>query len=456
MEVPKGIFGFLPGRTIVLLSASLMSVFWNIAINAQQIPDSLSFGQTVEIALANDNNVQAARAVFDASTNDIARARADYYPKLFLAGNYSHVSLTNELSLNLPFPGGDRKIKIATDNPFSTGFTMTGEIFTFGRRPAAVAVAGANNRTDELRYKNMRKIIFDLAARAYISVVFCEQSSGLLRTESRRFDLIAKLVEDRYALGTISEYEVLQTKLRQENYRSSAIEMTNNLASARLNLAKLLNIPEEKLPGLIDNLDDSLLIIPAADSWQDIWERREDYLDAHNAVEKAKSIRRIAKSGYFPDVSLFASYLWRNGNQPDLNQIKGSYSLGINLNWLLFDGFGRRAEIRKNDQLIKAASISADEYRRTIPNQIKNQFLMLQNSRSKIEIQAKALALAEKAMSIARTRFEIGDLTMIEFLDTENNLALAELGLLKSKLDYLVNQLDLKKVTGFYPEFENK
>jgi outer membrane protein len=425
---------------------------WSSVCLAQSGQQSLSLTNAIEMALGNDNNIMATKALFDASRNDIAKARAEYYPKLALSGSYSHLSLVNEMTLALPAPIGERKIQVAAENPFNMGLTLSGELYTFGRRPAVVSIARAGNRSDELRHNSTRKNIFDITCRNYFGVVFANQSLNLLKSEADRFDQIANLIERRYEQGFVSEYEVLQTRFRQANYRSAVIEMTNTLAASRLNLAKLLNIGEDKFPTLSDTLDETLLSVPSATDWESAFAQREDYLDSKNAAAKAESARRLAKSAYFPNISLFTTYSWRNGNQPDLDEVKGGYTLGVNLNWLLFDGFSRRSEIRKDDQIIKAAGLSSDEYHKTIPVQIKSQFLTSQNLVSKREIQSKALALAQKAMSIAQKRLEIGDLTLMDFLDIENNLAVAELGLLKSKYDYLISRIDLKKAAGYYPE----
>jgi outer membrane protein TolC len=423
-----------------------------LPILAQVDTPGLNLKAAISMALKSDNVIEATQALFDASRNEIAKARADYYPRLALSGSYSHNSLINEMTLALPQPIGERKIQIAPENPISIGLTLSGELFTFGRRPAAVSIARVNSRSDELRYSAARKNVFDLTCRNYFAVVFADQSLRLLKSEADRFDKIAELVENRYDKGFVSEYEVLQTRFRQQNYRSAVVEMTNTLASSRLNLAKLLNLTENQIPPLSDSLDFNLLSVPDAFDWESAFTQREDYLDSKNAITKAENARRLAKSLYFPTVSLYTSYVWRNGNQPDIDEVKGNYSLGINLNWLLFDGFGRSSEIRKVEKLIGSASLSSKEYQKTIPVQIKNQFLVSQNLASKLEIQTKALELAQKAMSIAQKRLEIGDITMMDFLDVENNLAVAELGLLKSRYDLMVSRIDIKKAAGYYPE----
>ena len=86
------------------------------------------------------------------------------------------------------------------------------------------------------------------------------------------------------------------------------------------------------------------------------------------------------------------------------------------------------------------------------PFQIKSLMLSLANDTLRIEIQKQALSLAEKSMTIARKRFDIGDLTMIELLEAENGLSQSELDLLRLKYKYVLTQLDLKKASGYYPE----
>jgi outer membrane protein TolC len=170
-------------KVIGIVTVIFLSLAW-----AQSEPLNLSLNDAVSLALKNDNNVEAARIIYDASRNDIAKARAEYYPKLALSGGYSRNSLINEMTLALPQPIGDKKIQVAPRNPFNVGLTVSGELFTFGRRPAAVEIARVGNRSDELRYGATRKNIVDMACRYYFAVVFADQSLRLLQSEADRFD----------------------------------------------------------------------------------------------------------------------------------------------------------------------------------------------------------------------------------------------------------------------------
>ncbi len=45
----------------------------------------------------------------------------------------------------------------------------------------------------------------------------------------------------------------------------------------------------------------------------------------------------INRSEYLPDLGFMAKYDWQNGYQPDIDEIKGAWSVGVSLNWRLID-----------------------------------------------------------------------------------------------------------------------
>jgi outer membrane protein len=128
--------------------------------------------------------------------------------------------------------------------------------------------------------------------------------------------------------------------------------------------------------------------------------------------------------------------------------------VGINLGWLLFDGFSRKAQISKQKYLAKSYQYLAEDMKTMIPVQIQNALLNLDNIRARIEVGYKALRVAEKSMAIAQTRLDIGDISMIDFLEAENQLAQAEFELLQFRYENLPVQLQYKAAAGFYPEVE--
>lgn len=431
----------------IIFHFSLSSVF------GQKLEESFSLRQALTMAFASDNNLMAAKAYLRASEYDVRQARTAYLPSLALTGSYSHLSKVNEFTIPIGTTG-QQHIKTSADNPINANLGLNYNLYTFGRRPGSVAVARAENRLSSLRYTSVKKNLFNTVASTYFAVVFARESLCMLQKEKNRFEQIYQIVTSRFNQDLISEFDLLQTQFRLETYKKTVLEMANNLKMSQLKLAKLLGTSSELLPLPSDSLSTDLLLVPSFEDWDEVFPRREDYLEAITSAQRAQSVKKIARSMYFPSLTVFTSYDWRNGYQPDIDEILGNFTFGINLIWLLFDGFARQADISKQNYLIKASNRTADDLKLSIPFQIKSLQLTLENDSLRIDIQKQALSLAQRSMTIAQKRYDIGDLTMIELLEAENKLSQAELELLKLKYEYIMTQLDLKIAAGFYPEIE--
>jgi len=442
-------------NTVKIILFIPLFLFANISIIfAQQIDKELSLMEAVRLALASDNNLLAARASLRASETGIKTARAAYYPRLILTGNYSRLTKVNEITLPIQVPGVDNSIQIGTKNPFNANLGLSYELYTFGRRSAGVKISKTETSKAELNYNLAKKRIFDVAARTYLAAIFAGDTYNTLQAEKDRFEQIYILAKSRFNQDLMPEFELLQMELRLERYKLSALEAANALETARLNLAKMINMPFDRLQGLSNNLDYRFFSLPESANQDEILNLREDYRQAIASTEMAALAKKIRKSTYFPNISAFGAYDLRNGYQPDLGKVESNFSVGVNLSWLLFDGFARRSEITKQDYIAKASRYWADDLSLKIPVQVKSARLALINSESRIEVGRQSLIVAQKAMSIARTRFNLGDISMIEFLEAENQYSQADLGLLMLKYEYFLAQLDLKQAAGYYPEIE--
>jgi outer membrane protein TolC len=425
------------------------------SIGYAQPPDgSLSLTDAVELAFAADNNLKAAEANLRAYESGIRSARAAYFPKLLLSSSYSRMSKVNEIAFSIPPLGIDQEIKIGTDSPFYANLGLNYELYTFGRRQSATGISRSEIKSSELGYQYTKKKLFDMVARAYLTALFAQKRLELARTEKDRFDHIYQLIESRFNQELTPEFDLLQAQLRLEQYNLIVLEAANNSETALLNLARLINIRIDQILNLEEEIGDDLFGMPDLTDQSDVLSRREDLNQARIVGEMASLARKIKKSTYFPNISLFGAYDLRNGYQPDVDKIEENYSVGVNLNWLVFDGFARRAEIARQEYIEKASGYRVDDLMLIIPFQVNSARLATANRQSRIDVGEKAYKVALKAMAIAQTRYDLGEITMIELLEVENQLSESELGLLRMRYLYNLAQLDLKAACSYYPEIE--
>jgi outer membrane protein TolC len=124
---------------------------------------------------------------------------------------------------------------------------------------------------------------------------------------------------------------------------------------------------------------------------------------------------------------------------------------GIKLEWGLFEGGKRVAEMRVADSKIRAAMAQAESIADTIAFQVTEAYRHLITSRRGIERSRPAVAQAEENHRLVRARAKVGDATSAEITDAESTLTRAQQDYLNSIHDYLIALVRLEYAMGVAP-----
>jgi outer membrane protein TolC len=127
------------------------------------------------------------------------------------------------------------------------------------------------------------------------------------------------------------------------------------------------------------------------------------------------------------------------------------------LEWGLFEGGKRVAELRASDSKIRAAMAQADSIADTIAFQVTEAYRNLITARRGIDRARPAVTQAEENHRLVRARAKQGDATSAEITDAESTLTRAQQDYLNSIHDYLISlvRLDYAMGTGSTPGNSN-
>src|SRR5262249_42035672 len=109
----------------------------------------------------------------------------------------------------------------------------------------------------------------------------------------------------------------------------------------------------------------------------------------------------------------------------------------IKLEWGLFEGGKRVAELRVSDSKIRAAVAQAESIADTIAFQVTEAYRQLVTARLGIDRSRPAVAQAEENNRLVHARARQGDATSAEITDAESTLTRAQQSYLNSVHDYL-------------------
>lgn len=179
---------------------------------------------------------------------------------------------------------------------------------------------------------------------------------------------------------------------------------------------------------------------------------------AKNNVEVAKNNAEILNSGYLPTVTGTAGATYNvdnteaqfsNGTTTTLSGAESSrYNAGINLNYTLFDGFGRRYNYKILKEQYQLSELQARE---TIENTIVQLLTVYYNVAQlsdNLETLNQTLAVTKDRLTRAQYQFDYGQNTKLEVLNAQVDINTDSINIINTKQQIKIAKRDLKLVLG--------
>ena len=159
------------------------------------------------------------------------------------------------------------------------------------------------------------------------------------------------------------------------------------------------------------------------------------------------------KSGYLPTVGLTGSYGWNesSNNSPLaflLQNTTTGFSAGVNLTWNLFDGGSTITRVKNAQIALENQKIQKEQLKIDIERNFNNAWDDYQNKLRIFEVQENNIATAKNNFERTKERFNIGQVTSIEFRQAQLNLLNAELSRSQAKYDAKIAEILVLQISG--------
>jgi outer membrane protein len=219
------------------------------------------------------------------------------------------------------------------------------------------------------------------------------------------------------------------------------------VAVAALNLAIGLNV---NAPTCINEMADIPEFTQSlGDCLQTAVGQRREFQVARESIQAAEEGRGVAKADFAPKIVAEGSLFDFQQSAP---RGHADLALGfIKLEWGLFEGGKRVAELRVADSKIRAAMAQAQSIADTIAFQVTEAYRHLITARRGIDHARPAVAQAEENSRLVRARAKLGDATSAEITDAESALTRAQQDHLNAIHDYLIALARLEYAMGIAP-----
>jgi HAE1 family hydrophobic/amphiphilic exporter-1 len=399
----------------------------SVALPAAAEP--LSRAQAVAAALNANPEVRKSLEEMSRLEGLITEARADALPELTLTGSflrYRDPALLNSSSFD-SFPAELRdSLRPIPANLYEGLASLRQTLFSF-KLGKAIRAARLGKSFGEEEIRRVRQGVALTAIRAYNDYLLSVERVHVAEKAVRQKERHLEMARNRRVAGVATDLDVLRAQVDLENQRTQLLGMRGQatLARGRLNAVMLQSIDAPVEPA------DTLQYLPVAvgveEAVRSAWANRPE----SHAVALIEKIRDelvgIAQADARPSLELNGAYGYSVREPDNFGKYDFSkWSLGVSLKVPIFDGFRSRGRVAQ----AHAERNKVTQDRLALENQIRLEAQdavdVLGVASSIYEAAELNVNQAQKALDMVQANYNHGAATLLDALDAQAALTLAE------------------------------
>lgn len=395
--------------------------------------------QTLQEALAeayaNNPTLQAQRAALRATDEGVPQARSGWRPS---------VQLTGELTGLRDRSDTTRGRSESTRTTSNVQLSVTQNIYNGGGTQAAIAGAEADVLAARADLDTTEQTILLDVVTAYMNVLRDQAVVELSRQNTVRLERQLEAARDRFNAGVATLTDVAQAESRLARARSDLLSAEGDLAVSRAVFEQVVGIPATDLtpPSLEPTL-------PAGRE-----EAKEMAVERNPAVRAALFARRSAlhaideqTADLLPDVDLTASAR-RNWDEQARGTQGTRLQLSAQVTVPIYQRGFETSEVRQAKMSAAQAAQQIEEARRQALEEALSAWESYRAVVSTISAIREEVRAAEIALEGVREEELVGQRTLLDVLDAEQELLDANVSLVEAQRDETVARFELIAAVG--------
>lgn len=419
----------------------------------------LSLKEAENLAELNDPNLKAIASQVDQAQSNLRYKLALWYPTLDLQANNLPSYLGGQQIFNDTNPATVASGLLPTiSNRWQVDSRLTAQWSVINpRRVPEVSAARDQFEKAKNQYLIGLRALRLQVAEAYYTLQLRDEQVRVYQQAVSSSLISLRNAKLRLQAGVATKLDVLTADSQLATDQYSLDEALNFQASARRDLARVLNLPQNVSPAAKDSYR-------AVGLWQPSLEEsiigayafREELDNLILDVSASNSQANSQLADVQPFVNLVNSmystrYTGVSSIQVDLPGTYGyafENSVGLSFSWSLFDGGAARSLYRQYKQKAQENAYRFSEQRNIIRFEVERNYYELVNSNRDFLTQARNTLSARESLRLVRLRYSAGVATQFEVQQTQQTLTQAEFRWTRSVYLYNLSLARLRRYTG--------
>ncbi len=401
-----------------------------------------------QIALAGNPSLQAAQARIEQAQARLGQARSLYFPSLDSSITASATELSNRTMALLP-PGADDTAELYEANLTATWLVFDG----FGRKFRTAAARSGKAQTEQVMRETQRLLLGGVAT-AYYNVQLARESIAIAKADEAFNQRLLREAQARKRVGTGSLSDELNFQVRVRTAKTSLIQAEGRRRVALIALAELMGIPDANLPldlqvAPLPAEGPEELELPDLDSALKFGlEHRPDLLQRRYRVKQTEAGVGLERSDYIPTVSALGSLDGQRPEDGHFEEDDFSATIGVGLNYNIFSGGRRKAELHE----AKALKTEAERLRRqaelAVASEIRRAHQNLITAQEALALQRETTQYVERNRELVEKEYTAGQGSLVRLNEAQRDLIAQRSRLAVSRVGLKQSVHDLRTATG--------
>ena len=389
--------------------------------------------QVYRQALDSDPVLKAAAASREATQETRPQARALLLP---------NVGVTAEQGRTFGIAGSPTGQSSFNSHNYAIGLVQP----VYNRRSQVQQrVADAVVGQSDVDFQNSENQLILRVSQGYFGVLAALDNLTYATAEKNAFARQLEQANRRFEVGLATITDVYDAQARFDAAVSQEIDAINRLADARELLRQLtgqehaeLNLLSEQMP----------LALPKP-SDPEVWvnmglENNLGLRSASFGVDQARENINLQKAGHYPTLDLRASRVNLDNSITDTSSSQVNLELAIPL----YTGGAVSSQSRQAAYNYEAARQSLENQQRDIVRTVRNAYRGQETAISQIKALNQTRVSTRSALEANQAGYEVGTRTIVDVLDAERNVFLAERNYASARYSYIANYLILRQAAG--------
>ena len=389
--------------------------------------DDPVLNELIQTALKENKDVQMAAARVEEFMGRYGTTRAALFPQVSAGASGGRSRVSGYTSAGVINPGDYVVPPTNPANSFLAFLNASWELDLWGKLRRATEASRADLLSTE---EGRRAVILTLlasVASAYVNLRDLDTQLEIAKRTAKSRGESYNLFQLRFRGGVVSELELSQVKSEYEQALATIPFIEKIVAQQENALSVLLG----RNPGPIPRgkeIDEFVLPAVPAGLPSDLLANRPDIRQAEQDLIAANARIGVAKSLYFPTISLTGLFGFASTDLSNL--FSGSartWTWAVPMAQPIFTGGAISGQVKSAEAVQQQVLLRYQQVIQTAFREVEDALIDQKRSREQLEIEVQRVGSLRNYARFARLRFDNGYTSYIEVLDAERSLFAAEL-----------------------------